>query len=237
MDAEGAASNWSAVYLRSSLGAPAGADAAGYKCFAIAMTIGAICGDNLASRWGPTPATRLLRPGSARLGRRPDPQLRASPAAECQPDRRRRHHGEGLPDSALGRQRGGLRTFRDLAANRNQPTRARTGARTASLRSLSQPWPRSDDGSGETATRTAASELLRRRRSRPVRPSAPKPSQPHRAQRAEPPNHGTPPGFEILQIKPTYLLCNAIALASWTRSHLSLLLNSLRRDASGTPSP
>ena len=59
--AEGAVSNWSAVYLRSSLGAPAGVAAAGYTCFAIAMTIGRICGDNLASRWGPQ---RLVRVSS-----------------------------------------------------------------------------------------------------------------------------------------------------------------------------
>jgi hypothetical protein len=46
-----------------------------------------------------------------------------------------------------------------------------------------------------------------------------------------------PPGSEIVQIKPTYLLCNAVALASPTGNHLSLLLNRLRRSASGTPSP
>ncbi len=56
--AEGAANDWSAVYLHSSLGASAALAAAGYTCFAVAMAAGRLCGDRLADRWGPR---RLVR--------------------------------------------------------------------------------------------------------------------------------------------------------------------------------
>lgn len=62
--AEGAASDWSAVYLHSSLGASAGVAAAGYTCFAVAMATGRLWGDRLADRWGPR---RLVR-ASATVG-------------------------------------------------------------------------------------------------------------------------------------------------------------------------
>ncbi|MGH3171049.1 MAG: MFS transporter, partial [Trebonia sp.] len=58
---EGAVNDWSAVYLHSSLGAPAGLAAIGYTCFAVAMMTGRLCGDSLADRWGPR---RLVRVSS-----------------------------------------------------------------------------------------------------------------------------------------------------------------------------
>ena len=48
--AEGAANDWSAVYLHSSLGTSAGLAGVGYTCFAVAMTVGRLCGDRLADR-------------------------------------------------------------------------------------------------------------------------------------------------------------------------------------------
>jgi predicted MFS family arabinose efflux permease len=56
--AEGAANDWTAVYLHSSLGTSAGLAGAGYTCFAVAMAAGRLCGDRLADRWGPR---RLVR--------------------------------------------------------------------------------------------------------------------------------------------------------------------------------
>lgn len=44
---EGAAVDWSAVYLRDNLGGTAGFAAAGYATFAIAMTAGRLVGDPL----------------------------------------------------------------------------------------------------------------------------------------------------------------------------------------------
>lgn len=55
---EGAATNWSAVYLHSSLGAPAGLAAVGYSVFAVTMTAGRLSGDWLTERAGPV---RLVR--------------------------------------------------------------------------------------------------------------------------------------------------------------------------------
>lgn len=63
--AEGAVNDWSAVYLHNSIGASAGLAAAGYTCFAAAMTIGRLCGDHLANRWGPQ---RLVRVSSGAAG-------------------------------------------------------------------------------------------------------------------------------------------------------------------------
>jgi len=60
--AEGAANDWSAVYLHSSLGTSAGLAGVGYTGFAIAMTLGRLWGDRLADRWGPR---RLVRVSSA----------------------------------------------------------------------------------------------------------------------------------------------------------------------------
>ena len=59
--AEGAAADWSAVYLDDPLGTGAGLAAAGYAAFALAMTAGRIAGDRLTVRWGPVGL--LLRGG------------------------------------------------------------------------------------------------------------------------------------------------------------------------------
>ena len=63
--AEGAANDWSAVYLHSSLDTSAGLAGVGYTCFAIAMTIGRLCGDRLADRWGPRHLVRVSSAAAA----------------------------------------------------------------------------------------------------------------------------------------------------------------------------
>ncbi len=50
---EGAAANWSGVYLRDNLDAPRGYAAAGFAAFSLAMAVGRINGDRLAARYGP----------------------------------------------------------------------------------------------------------------------------------------------------------------------------------------
>jgi MFS family permease len=50
---EGAAASWSGVYLRYNLDAPRGYAAAGFAAFSLAMAVGRIAGDRLASRYGP----------------------------------------------------------------------------------------------------------------------------------------------------------------------------------------
>jgi MFS family permease len=55
---EGAADNWSAVYLRDNLGTSQGFAALGFAAFSITMTIGRLAGDRLAARFGPA---RLVR--------------------------------------------------------------------------------------------------------------------------------------------------------------------------------
>ena len=57
--AEGAANDWSAVYLRSSLGAPVGLAAVGYTVFSATMAGGRLAGDRLADRMGPARLVRL----------------------------------------------------------------------------------------------------------------------------------------------------------------------------------
>jgi predicted MFS family arabinose efflux permease len=56
---EGAAADWSAVYLRDDLGGTAGFAAAGYAAFAVAMTAGRIVGDRLTTLLGPVRLVRL----------------------------------------------------------------------------------------------------------------------------------------------------------------------------------
>ncbi|GAA4262372.1 hypothetical protein GCM10022255_098770 [Dactylosporangium darangshiense] len=56
---EGAAADWSAVYLRDNLGGTAGFAAAGYAAFAIAMTAGRVVGDRLTALLGPVRLVRL----------------------------------------------------------------------------------------------------------------------------------------------------------------------------------
>jgi MFS family permease len=57
--AEGAANDWSAVYLHSSLGAPLGLAAVGFTVFSTTMTGGRLVGDWLANRIGPRRLVRL----------------------------------------------------------------------------------------------------------------------------------------------------------------------------------
>jgi MFS family permease len=56
---EGAANDWSAVYLHSTLGASPGLAAGAYAVFACAMTAGRLAGDRLADRVGPARLVRL----------------------------------------------------------------------------------------------------------------------------------------------------------------------------------
>jgi MFS family permease len=56
---EGAANDWSAVYLHSSLGASSGLAAVAYAAFALTMTAGRLAGDRLAERVGPVRLVRL----------------------------------------------------------------------------------------------------------------------------------------------------------------------------------
>jgi MFS family permease len=58
---EGAIADWSALYLRSTIGAGAGTSAAGYAVFSAAMAMGRLCGDFLRRRIGPA---TLIRAGS-----------------------------------------------------------------------------------------------------------------------------------------------------------------------------
>ncbi|MFI6600986.1 MFS transporter [Nonomuraea sp. NPDC050536] len=50
---EGAAADWSSVYVRDSLGASPGFAAVAYAAFSIMMTAGRLAGDRLAARFGP----------------------------------------------------------------------------------------------------------------------------------------------------------------------------------------
>lgn len=56
--AEGAAADWSAVYLRDNLGTSAGLAAAGFAAFSIAMAASRLLGDRLAARYGPAALVR-----------------------------------------------------------------------------------------------------------------------------------------------------------------------------------
>ena len=56
---EGAAADWSAVYLRDDLGTSEGVAAYGYAAFAIMMTVGRILGDRLAGHFGPVLLVRV----------------------------------------------------------------------------------------------------------------------------------------------------------------------------------
>ncbi|MEV0388844.1 MFS transporter [Nonomuraea sp. NPDC050643] len=55
---EGAAADWSSVYLREDLNASPGFAAAGYAAFSIMMTAGRLAGDRLAARLGPVTLVR-----------------------------------------------------------------------------------------------------------------------------------------------------------------------------------
>jgi MFS family permease len=56
---EGAAADWSAVYLRDDLGASAGSAAYGFAAFSIMMTVGRVFGDRLVLAFGPVTLVRL----------------------------------------------------------------------------------------------------------------------------------------------------------------------------------
>lgn len=56
---EGAAADWSSVYLRDHLGSSAGFAAAAYAAFAGAMTAGRLAGDRLAAALGPVTLVRI----------------------------------------------------------------------------------------------------------------------------------------------------------------------------------
>ncbi|MGW0810357.1 MFS transporter [Nonomuraea sp. NPDC002799] len=55
---EGAAADWSSVYLHEDLAASPGFAAAGYAAFSVMMTAGRLAGDRLAARFGPVPLVR-----------------------------------------------------------------------------------------------------------------------------------------------------------------------------------
>ncbi|MCG5450579.1 MFS transporter [Micromonospora sp. NIE111] len=63
--AEGAMTDWSAVYLHDALAVPAGLAAWGLTCFSAAVAAGRLVGDRLADRWGPL---RLIRVGAVVAG-------------------------------------------------------------------------------------------------------------------------------------------------------------------------
>lgn len=56
---EGAAADWSAVYLRDNLLATPGFAAYGYAAFSIMMTVGRLFGDRLVRAWGPVTLVRV----------------------------------------------------------------------------------------------------------------------------------------------------------------------------------
>jgi MFS family permease len=55
---EGAAADWSAVYLRDELGASAGSAALGFTAFSVTMVAGRLAGDRLVERFGPAALVR-----------------------------------------------------------------------------------------------------------------------------------------------------------------------------------
>jgi MFS family permease len=56
--AEGAAANWSGLYLQDNLGAQRGIPAAGFAAFSLAMAAGRLAGDRLTARYGPAGTVR-----------------------------------------------------------------------------------------------------------------------------------------------------------------------------------
>jgi MFS family permease len=56
--AEGASGDWSAVYMKESLGTDAGLAAVAFAGFSAAMTIGRLAGDRLTEAWGPVALVR-----------------------------------------------------------------------------------------------------------------------------------------------------------------------------------
>lgn len=56
--AEGAAADWSGIYIDDSLGATPGVAALGFAAFSVTMAVFRLAGDRLAERWGPVALTR-----------------------------------------------------------------------------------------------------------------------------------------------------------------------------------
>jgi MFS family permease len=56
--AEGAAADWSAVFLDETVGSGAGTAALAFACFSVAMAVTRLVGDRLTARWGPVAVTR-----------------------------------------------------------------------------------------------------------------------------------------------------------------------------------
>jgi fucose permease len=56
---EGAAADWSAVYLHDTLGSTAGFAASGYAAFSVMMAAGRLAGDRLTVRYGPVNLVRV----------------------------------------------------------------------------------------------------------------------------------------------------------------------------------
>src|ERR1035437_543054 len=68
---EGTAGNWSAVYLHNDLRIPSGFAVSGFAAFSVAMTVGRLLGDRLATRFGPV---RLVRGCGLPAATRPPPR-------------------------------------------------------------------------------------------------------------------------------------------------------------------
>lgn len=62
---EGAMADWSAVFLRDSLGATAATAALGYAAFSLTMTVMRLAGDHLVARWGAVALLRIFNLASA----------------------------------------------------------------------------------------------------------------------------------------------------------------------------
>lgn len=56
--AEGAAADWSGIYIDDSLGATPGVAALGFAAFSVTMAVFRLAGDRLTERWGPVALTR-----------------------------------------------------------------------------------------------------------------------------------------------------------------------------------
>jgi MFS family permease len=66
---EGAANDWSAVYIHTSLGATAAVGALGYAAFSATMVVGRFGGDRVTTRWGPARVVRIAATlGACSLG-------------------------------------------------------------------------------------------------------------------------------------------------------------------------
>jgi hypothetical protein len=143
--AEGAAADWSAVYLHESVGTGEGTAAAGFAAFAAMMTLGRLVGDRLTAAWGSVVLTRAAgilattgmalalgvggtvpassaSPASAPASRRSSPQCSVPPARE----RLRRERG-----SRRSRRWATLRSSSARPGSASSPRRRACGWRSA----------------------------------------------------------------------------------------------------------